>query len=199
MREWVQTGKWHVSSRDSIEITEESEGEHGISGRKTGRKVKATTDRDTGRSARDQALSFLEYADRTEEELSRKLKERGYSPAEIQDALSFLLEYHYLDDRAYAERYVRARAGRKSRRQIRAELEQKGIAGELIETALADGTVDEEGQIRRFLEKKGVCSGEETDPRQFRRVTAALARKGFSYDKIRSVIGQMTDNWNQDI
>ena len=96
MREWVQTGKWHVSSRDSIEITEESEGEHGISGRK----VKTTTARDTGRSARDQALSFLEYADRTEEELSRKLKERGYSPAEIQDALSFLLEYHYLDDKA---------------------------------------------------------------------------------------------------
>ena len=140
------------------------------------------------RSARDQALSLLEYADRTERELVQKLRERGYAWEEIQDAVAFLLEYRYLDDQAYAQRYVRARSARKSCRQLQAELEQKGIARELIETALEEETVDEEGQIRRFLEKKGCRPGEALEPQMLRRITAALARKGFSYDQIRSVM-----------
>lgn len=156
--------------------------------RKTAETASPEPSVETRRSARDQALSLLEYADRTEKELVRKLQERGYAWEEIQDAVSFLLEYRYLDDRAYADRYVRARSSRKSRRQLQAELEQKGIASQLIQAALEEETVDEEGQIRRFLEKKGCHPGEKLEPQQLRRITAALARKGFSYDQIRSVM-----------
>ena len=45
------------------------------------------------RPAKDCALFMLERSDRTAQELRKKLKEKGYLPEEIDDALSFLEEY----------------------------------------------------------------------------------------------------------
>ena len=49
------------------------------------------------RTARDCALSLLEYRDRTEAEMRRKLKEREYAPEAVEETIYFLKEYHYLD------------------------------------------------------------------------------------------------------
>jgi len=139
---------------------------------------------------RECALSLLEYGDRTQQELRRKLKERGYSQEEIDETVSFLLEYHFLDDAAYAERYIRSRAASKSSRMLRMELEKKGVDREIIDQELCGAPVDEEAQVRRFLEKKGFCP-EEDDPVKRRRLLAALARRGYSYDVVRHVFGEL--------
>lgn len=146
------------------------------------------------KTARECALFLLEYADRTEAQLRQKLKEREYPADEIEDTLQFLKEYHYIDDAAYAERYVRSARSRKSARQIVAALEQKGVDRTLIEYALAAQPVDEESQICAFLQKKGYCPGERMEPDQYRRILASLARRGFSYDRIRNVMSQLQDS-----
>lgn len=56
------------------------------------------------RTARDCALSLLEYRDRTEAEMRRKLKEREYAPEAVEETIYFLKEYHYLDDQEYARK-----------------------------------------------------------------------------------------------
>ncbi len=145
------------------------------------------------KTARESALSLLEYADRTEQQLRQKLKERQYPEDEIQETLLFLKEYHFLDDAAYAKRYVRSVASKKSVRQIVAALEQRGVARELIEAALEEEPVDEEGQICAFLQKKGYIPGERMEPAQYRRIMAGLARRGFSYDGIRRVMADIQD------
>lgn len=145
------------------------------------------------RSTREYALSLLEYADRTERQLRQKLEEKEYPADEIEETLLFLKEYHYLDDEAYAGRYVCAASAKKSKRQIRAALEQKGVARELIEAALREQPVDEEGQICALLRKKGYDPGERMAPEQYRRMLSFLARRGFSYDSIRKVMDDMKE------
>lgn len=145
------------------------------------------------KTVRECALSLLEYSDRTEKELRQKLKEREYEPDEIEETLTFLKEYHYIDDAAYAGRYIRVYSSRKSARQIRCDLQKKGIAADIIEQWLEENPVDESGQIQAYLRKRGYRPGERLEPDLFRKITAALCRKGFSYEAVRKAMGRMDE------
>lgn len=140
------------------------------------------------RTVRECAFALLEYRDRTEFELSRKLCERGYGADEIEKTVIFLKECRYLDDEAYAGRYIRSHAAKKSRRQIRFDLEQKGVAREIIELILQEEEVDEDSQIRKLLLKKGWEPEKRLEPAEYRRIMGALGRRGFSAEAIRRVM-----------
>ena len=60
------------------------------------------------RRARHRALHILERSDRTEQELRAKL-ERNYRAEAVEDAISYVKQYHYLDDRRYAVNYLNSR------------------------------------------------------------------------------------------
>lgn len=145
------------------------------------------------RTARECALALLEFRDRTERELRQKLKEREYSAQEIDETVLFLKEYRYLDDEAYAGRYIRSCAARKSRRQIRADLERKGVSREIIDLQLQEEEVDEDSQIRKLLVKKGYEPGKRLEPAEYRRIMSALGRRGFSGEAIRRVTESMRE------
>ena len=145
------------------------------------------------RTVRECALALLEFRDRTEWELRQKLKEREYSAEEIDETVLFLKEYRYLDDEAYVGRYIRSCATRKSRRQIRADLEHKGVSREIIDLQLQEKTVDEDSQIRKLLQKKGYVPGKRLEPTEYRRIMGALGRRGFSGEAIRKAMESMRE------
>ena len=145
------------------------------------------------RTVRECALALLEFRDRTERELRQKLKEREYSAEEINETVLFLKEYRYLDDEAYVDRYIRSCAARKSRRQIRADLERKGVSREIIDLQLQEKTVDEDSQIRKLLQKKGYVPGKRLEPAEYRRIMGALGRRGFSGEAIRKDMESMRE------
>lgn len=145
------------------------------------------------KSVRECALTMLEYFDRTEKEMRQKLKDKEYTPEEIEETLCFLKEYGYVNDAEYAGRYIRVCSSKKSIRQIRCDLERKGVAKELIAAALGENPVDEEEQVRRFLVKKGYRPEERMEPDAYRKLMGALCRKGFSYEMIRRVTGRMCE------
>ena len=145
------------------------------------------------RTVRECALALLEFRDRTERELRQKLKEREYSAEEINETVLFLKEYRYLDDEAYVDRYIRSCAARKSRRQIRADLERKGVSREIIDLQLQEKTVDEDSQIRKLLQKKGYVPGKRLEPAEYRRIMGALGRRGFSGEAIREAMESMRE------
>ena len=145
------------------------------------------------RTVRECALALLEFRDRTEWELRQKLKEREYSAEEIDETVLFLKEYRYLDDEAYPGRYIRSCAARKSRRQIRADLEHKGVSREIIDLQLQEKTVDEDSQIRKLLQKKGYVPGKRLEPAEYRRIMGALGRRGFSGEAIRKAMESMRE------
>ena len=162
-------------------------------GKKEKPEKKSRNTNGSGKTVRECALALLEFRDRTERELRQKLKEREYNPEEIEETVLFLKEYRYLDDEAYAGRYIRSCASRKSRRQIRADLECKGVNRDIIDFTLQEEEVDEESQIRKLLLKKGYEPGKRMELADYRRLMGALGRRGFSSEAIRRVTDRMSE------
>jgi regulatory protein len=129
----------------------------------------------------ERALEALSHRERTTTELAGWLSERGYTPAQVEDALSRLIEVGEVDDERFARRYAedkRELRGWGSDR-IREALAAKGLASDLIETALA---LDSESELDRavaLLERRGQRLDDE---RARSRALAFLARRGYDVD-----------------
>ena len=117
-------------------------------------------------------------------ELERKLAEKGASQAEARYAAEWLEAIGAIDDRDYAALLVRhyGQMGWGPGR-IQEKLREKGIPRELWDEAL-EGLPEAAGQIDAFL--AGKLRGRVPDPREKKRLSDALARRGFSWGEIRS-------------
>lgn len=147
---------------------------------------------DIARKAKLRAVHLLEYRDRTEKDMRRKLQQGGYPTEIIEETMEYLRAYGYIDDKRYAGRYLSSRLEQKGRRRLFQELQQKGIPASVIEEAweelCLDGEAceDEKGQIGRLAEKK-TRGRKELSPKEYQRLTGFLARRGFSWEDISSV------------
>lgn len=137
--------------------------------------------------AKERALYLLGASAKTESWMRRKLSGEGYPAEAVDYALNVLKEYHYIDDRAYTEAFIRFTCGKKSLRQIEFELQQKGVSKELIRSVLEEFPVDEEESARGLLVKR--LKGRTEITREERnRLAGYLSRKGYSLDVINRVI-----------
>ncbi len=146
-------------------------------------------DPDEEKKAREKAVYYLQFSGKTECELRKKLAEQSFSPASVDYAIEFVKKYRYLDDEDYARRFVEKNGNKKSRKQMVYELSQKGVARSVLESVFEDMEVDEEAQILVLLEKRKY-SGAEATREEKQKISAYLARKGFSYDAIASALIQ---------
>ena len=142
--------------------------------------------------ARDRALYLLQSQGRTQAEMIKKLKDDGYSQSVTERVLSFLQEYHFIDDNAYTENYIHVIKGRKSKRQITYELQQKGVDRDQIRQMLEENPVDEEETVRALLKKKTGGRIPE-DKKEIQKLAAFLGRKGFSFEVISRVLRDVAD------
>ena len=145
--------------------------------------------------AKLRAMHLLSDMDRTESALREKLKQGLYPQDVIEKAVDYVKDFGYLDDGRYAENFVRSRQGTKSRKEIRAALQQKGISAELIDRAfeICGEEGGEEAAIRNILRKKKF-DPETADERERQKIYGYLARKGFYYETVRQVI----QNYSED-
>lgn len=137
--------------------------------------------------ARERLLYLLKLSDKTESQLRKKLDEGLYPRKAVEAAIAFGKRYGYIDDVRYAENYVALKGGRKSRRQIAYELRQKGIGEEIVRECLEENPVDEDSQIKKWLEKRGF-DPETADEKEWGKTVAFLSRKGFSYTAILDIM-----------
>ena len=142
--------------------------------------------------ARDRALYLLQSQGRTQAEMIKKLKDVGYSQSVTERVLSFLQEYHFINDNAYTETYIHVNKGRKSKRQITYELQQKGVDRDQIRQMLEENPVDEEETVRALLKKKTGGRIPE-DKKEIQKLAAFLGRKGFSFEVISRVLRDVAD------
>ena len=140
--------------------------------------------------ARERAIYLLKEKDRTEAELTKKLREGFYPEEVIREVLELFKARHYIDDEEYGRRYLDNHSQKKSRRRLQYDLQRKGLDRDQIEELLEEIEVPEEDQIREFLQKKGY---DPTDQKEKGKLMMALARKGFAYEAIRSVMGEWLD------
>ena len=104
--------------------------------------------------SKEYALHLLKDSGKTEKWMKEKLGKAGYPREAVEYAVNFLKEYRFLDDNAYAQSYVRSYAGKKSRRQMVYEMQQKGVDSSYIEEALDQSPVDEEESARQALTRR---------------------------------------------
>lgn len=144
---------------------------------------------DETKKAREKAVYYLQFSGKTESELRKKLAEQEFSPASVNSAIEFVKGYRYLDDEDYARRFVEKNGKKKSRKQMLFELSGKGVDRDILDRVFEDMDVDEEAQILALLEKKKY-PGEDATGEEKQKISAFLARKGFSYDAINSALIQ---------
>jgi regulatory protein len=90
--------------------------------------------------ARVQALRLLSRAPHTRRGLARKLAARGFGDASIRHALVRMSELGYIDDRAFAESWMRSRisSGKDGGTALYRGLLARGVARPLAEEVLSD-------------------------------------------------------------
>lgn len=138
--------------------------------------------------AKKRAMYLLQKMDRTEHQLRQKLEENGYPQEIVECAVDYVKAYHYIDDFRYASAYIRYRQGQKSRLQLKAALQQKGISGEVIARALEEAYMEgEEGLIVKLLEKKHY-DPENTDRKEKYKIYQYLMRRGFAGETVRHLM-----------
>ena len=74
--------------------------------------------------AKCKALSLLNYMDRTETQLRKKLKEKDFNEEIIDETIAYVKSFGYINDLGYAERYILNKQKSKSKREIRVALFQ---------------------------------------------------------------------------
>ena len=144
--------------------------------------------------AKLRAMALLQKRCYTEKQLTDKLKEGLYSKAVIEEALSYVKSFGYVDDLQFAVDYITYHEEARSGRRIICDLQQKGIDENVIRQAFdkwkeLGGCQNEQEMIRAVLEKKNYNSDCSLKERQ--KIYAFLLRKGFSIENVNKVLGRM--------
>ena len=134
-------------------------------------------------SARQRAVRILAASGVSEKELRRRLRQKGEREEDAAEAVAWLKDLDLLDDRESARRIVEQGAAKGyGNARVRQMLYEKGIARELWDEALeylppADQAID------RYLAAHCAAA---PDPKQKKKITDALLRRGHSWEDIRA-------------
>ena len=141
-----------------------------------------------GLRAKKRAMFLLEQRDYTEQQLMEKLRRSQYPEMCVEMAISYVKQYHYVDDLRYAIHYIQYHQSKKSRQKLKMDLMQKGVKKETIEQALEETfESDERQQIRELAEKRHFDSAGSNE-KEKRRMYQFLMRRGYKSSDILSVL-----------
>jgi len=133
--------------------------------------------------AKARSLHLLESMDRTENQIRMKLRQNFYTEEIIDSAVEYVKSYGYINDERYARNYAFNRSGSRSRRQIKQELQNKGISKDII-GRIFEGNEDSEAELIEKLIKKKRVDPETATKEEKQKLYGFLMRKGFSSDEI---------------
>ena len=136
---------------------------------------------------KNRGLELLSYRPMSAKELRDKLTEKGEERAAAEAAVAWLCEHSFLDDARYAGMVVRHYAGKGyGAGRIRQELQRRGVPRELWDEALTELT-ESDDKLDRFI---ALRLKDPSDRAQVQKVSAALYRRGFSWEEIRAALAR---------
>ncbi|HKT33819.1 MAG TPA: regulatory protein RecX [Nitrospira sp.] len=144
--------------------------------------------RQSGNEWFHRAVRYLARFDRTAVQVERFLTTKGASRAQVKQVISRLSALKYLDDRAYATRWVETTLARRpmGRDRLKSELMAKGLGETVADDAIVEGLdgMDEETLARRALRLKSGHGGRRTG----RRTVSLLRQRGFGEEIIERIM-----------
>ncbi len=158
-------------------------------------KIASLQAQETLEVAYQQALHFLSYRPRSEQEVAKKLYEKGFDDNVVSETIKRLQEDRFLGDEQFAKLWVENRSTfrPRSHRLLKLELRQKGISDDHIQSALAEAGDESKLALDAAIRYARRLANLEWD--EFRkRLGAYLLRRGFSYGTINPILRQV---WSQ--
>ena len=143
--------------------------------------------------ARETALRYIDYKQRTEKEVVKKLSGE-YSPEIIGRVIELLKKYGIIDDNKYTELFVKDCLNLKGwgERRILTELALRGIPREKAEPYLENTDDIMLEKAKKLIEKR--VKGKITDMKEYKKHFDFLLRRGFDYNTAKAALdGKMTD------
>jgi regulatory protein len=141
----------------------------------------------------EKALNFLSYRPRSTEEVRRNLRKKQVDAEVIEAVIERLLRAGLLDDGEFARYWVdnRVKFNPRGARALRHELWSKGVSERIIDETLEDFT---EESAARQVAQAGIRRYKHLDRETCRRrLSAYMARRGFSYAVIKPLVHEMLD------
>ncbi|MGI6735801.1 MAG: regulatory protein RecX [Anaerovoracaceae bacterium] len=146
---------------------------------------------------RDLSLRYLTYRDRTEEEMRRYLRRKGFAAEETEAEIEALRELRLLDDVRFARQYLAASFARgRGLLRVRRELRQKGVGAFEIEDGEAAyeeeygcSLAEEEPRRARQAAEAFLSGSGKIDPKQLARLGRRLAGLGYESRIIYDILG----------
>ena len=134
---------------------------------------------------RGRALELLSRRPMSAKELYEKLLHKGESETNAAAAVRWLLDNRLLDDESYAASVARHYAAKGyGAGRIRTELRRRGVERELWDEAL-ENRPDGQEKLDKFIASR---LRDPEDREQVRKLSAALFRRGWSWEEIRSAL-----------
>ena len=138
------------------------------------------------------AYRLLSYRDRSEKELTDKLKWKGFSAEIIQQTINHLSEKGFINDTALALslRRIAEDARLLGNRGVRIFLHRRGIPEELIRDVFTGDDPDEIIRANKVVSKKLKAIENYSDEEIKKKMWRFLVRKGYSFDTINKILRQ---------
>lgn len=146
--------------------------------------------------AKEKALRFIRYRVRSEKEVRTKLREHEFPPPVIEETTSALKTMGVLNDQTFAEAFVHDQLMKKPAGEalIRRKLQLHGISKNIIdEVVKAHLGGDTQIQLARdaalkHMKRYRIARKQHDRLKQRKRLADFLARRGFSWQAISSVV-----------
>lgn len=139
------------------------------------------------RSAFDKCLDYLGRSMYSKKSLIDKLLLKGFSKEVIDKTIKKLEEYKYVDDELYAKQFV-IHNSKKSKKQIKDKLQQKGVDRQIIAMALDENRDSDEFEICLLQAQKYAKNKQIESQKDLQKFYASLARKGFDFGTIKKAV-----------
>lgn len=138
------------------------------------------------------ALRILTGRDHSKYELTQKLKQRGFTPEDIEKAVSECERFDYINDERTSRVYIRQLITKGyGVKRIRHEMNKKGLRSKRIQNILSEtvSDADEREGAERILKKNIKRFERQSDLKKRRgKIYRFLYARGFSQDTIRKLL-----------
>ncbi len=146
--------------------------------------------------AKRKAHNFISYRPRSEFEVRRKLKFLKYNSEVIENTISFLYEFDYLNDEKFALLFAKdiIKSKPAGKKKIQIELKKKGIEESIIDNTIAmlfEEEYDTYDLIRKATKKKLKQVAYKDIDKQKTSIMNFLQRQGFDYSDITDVMREI--------
>lgn len=142
-------------------------------------------------AAKAEAANIIGSRALSKQELTRRLVKKGSGEADAQAAADWLEDIGAIDDAGYAAALARHYGGKGyGPARVREEFRRRGVNRELWDAALEE-MPEPEAVLDRLIQKK--CRDGLPDPKDKRRISGMLLRRGFSWDDVSAAMSRYAE------